>query len=243
VQYAGVRAIRIQHNDSFERKSPGQRTSLAPVAGDGLVVSDGKVWRRRRRIVAPIVHISRMSEFAPIMVDTAHGARERWAARLSLPAEIDVLSEMAQLTAEIICRAVFGRQLGSDRALQIVKGFSEYQRRVGQFDLLTLLGVPEWLPRFHPPSVYRSARRIHKVLDELIAEHRAHRDGAAGPANPDRGLRAVRSQLVSSPKIRTLGAADFNPFVRYGAAEGGDPSPLFDADCILRNTRTCVRAE
>jgi cytochrome P450 len=439
------------HNDSFERKSPGQRTSLAPVAGDGLIVSDGKVWRRRRRIVAPIVHISRMSEFAPIMADTAHSARERWV-RLSPPAEIDVLSEMAQLTAEIICRTVFGRQLGSDRALQIVKGFSEYQRRVGQFDLPTLLGVPEWLPRFHPPSVYRSARRIHKVLDELIAD--THRDGdatsivdrlldardesgaaldaealrneaavmllaghettasslawtwyilsqtpeveeklheeldrvlcgrlptledvpkllytraifeevlrlyppiplltreavhddnfhghripkgslivvspwllhrhrhlwhkpdhfiperfmpggyrpaskfayipfsvgprictgmafatteailciatiaqafmlrlkpghrvevacrltlrpgetlpmrlvAAGPANPDRGLRAVRSQPVSSPKIRTVGAADFNPCVRYGVAEGGDPSPLFDTDWYL----------
>jgi hypothetical protein len=60
----------------------------------------------------------------------------------------------------------------------VVKGFAEYQRRVGQFDLLTLIGVPEWLPRPHRPGLYRAARRIHKVLDELIAEHRAHRDGS-----------------------------------------------------------------
>jgi cytochrome P450 len=164
------------HNDSFERKSPGQRKSLEPVAGDGLILSDGNTWRRRRRIVAPIVHISRMSEFVPVMVDAVRETCERWA-RLELPAEIDMLSEMAQLTAEIICRTVFGRGLGRDRALQVVKGFTEYQHRIGQFDLLTLLGVPEWLPRPHPPGVYRSVRRIHNVLDELIAEHRAHRDG------------------------------------------------------------------
>jgi cytochrome P450 len=163
------------HNDSFERKSPGQRHSLAPLGGDGLIISDGDLWRQRRRIVAPIVHISRMPMFAPIMVGAARETCERWA-QLGPLAEVDVLSEMAQLTAEIICRIMFGRELGHDRALQIIKGFGEYKHRVGQFDLLTLFGVPEWLPRLHLPSVYRSARRIRKVLDELIAEHRLHRD-------------------------------------------------------------------
>jgi cytochrome P450 len=164
------------HNDSFERKSPGHRKSLEPLLGDGLFVSDGEIWRRRRRIVAPIVHISRLSEFVPVMVDTAEKTRQRWA-RLDPPGEIDVLSEMAQLTAEIICRTVFGRQLGRDRALRVIEGFTDYQRSIGQIDVLSLLGLPEWLPRLHLPGVYRSVRRIHKVLDELIAEHRTHRDG------------------------------------------------------------------
>jgi cytochrome P450 len=173
---ASVQFFFSTHNDSFERKSPGHRKSLELVAGDGLILSDGDLWRRRRRIVAPTVHVSRMSEFVPVMVDTARETCERWA-RLEPPAEIDVLSEMAQLTAEIICRIVFGRKLGRDRALEVAKGFTEYQQRIGQFDLLTLLGVPERLPRPHLPGIYRSARRIHKVLDELIAEHRAQRDG------------------------------------------------------------------
>jgi cytochrome P450 len=110
------------------------------VAGDGLILSDGDTWRRRRRIVAPIVHVSRMSEFVPVMVDTARETCERWA-RLEPLSEIDVLSEMAQLTAEIICRTVFGRHLGRDRALAVAKGFTDYQRCIGQFDLLSLLGV------------------------------------------------------------------------------------------------------
>ena len=163
------------HNDSFERKSPAQRQSLQPLLGDGLFVSDGNTWRQRRRIVAPIVHVSRLAEFAPVMVETARETRERWA-ELAAPVEIDALSEMAQLTAEIICRTIFGRQLGRSRALQVVQGFSDYQRRIGQVDLMSLIGLPDWLPRPHLPGVYRSVRRIHTVLDEIIASYRAQRD-------------------------------------------------------------------
>jgi cytochrome P450 len=163
------------HHDSFELKSPSHRRSLEPLLGD-----DGAAWRRRRRVVAPVIHVSRLSQFVPVMAETAQATCRRWAG-LGPSTEIDVLSEMAQLTAEILCRTVFGRQLGSERALELVEGFSDYQRRVGQIDFFWLLGLPDWVPRPHPPGVYRSARRVHKVLDDLIAENRAHhvRDDAS----------------------------------------------------------------
>jgi len=40
------------NNDSFERKSPSHRKSLQPLLGDGLFVSDGDTWRRRRLVRA-----------------------------------------------------------------------------------------------------------------------------------------------------------------------------------------------
>ena len=48
------------HNDSFERKSAQFRHTLIPLVGDGLFVSDGALWRQRRRIVTPIIHMSRL---------------------------------------------------------------------------------------------------------------------------------------------------------------------------------------
>jgi cytochrome P450 len=163
------------HTDSFERKSPTHRHLLQPLIGDGLFVSHGNVWRQRRRIVASIVHPSRLSEFAPVMVETALEARARWA-KLA-PAEVDALSEMAQLTAEIICRTVFGRQLGRERALQIVEGFSDYQRRIGRIDFISFIGLPDWVPRPHLPGVYRSVRRVHAAIDDVIAKLRTQRGG------------------------------------------------------------------
>ena len=41
---------------------------------------------------------------------------------------IDALRDMATLTAEIICRAVFGPRLGREHATTIVASFPEYQR-------------------------------------------------------------------------------------------------------------------
>ena len=163
------------HNDAYERKSPQQRHSLGPILGDGIFVSDGDTWRRRRRIVAPIVHISRLSEFAPVMVAAAAETRDRWA-KLDPDVEIDALAEMAHLTAEIICRTVFGRQLGHDHAHEIVEAFSEYQRRIDPVDIMSLLGLPDWLPRWRSAAVRRSVERLHAVIDSIIASHRARRN-------------------------------------------------------------------
>jgi len=159
----------IEKHASFERKTPQMRHALHPLLGDGLFISDGRTWKERRSIVAPIVHASRLPQFAPVMVEAASEAAERWA---SLPAgtPIDALREMATLTAEIICRTVFGPRLGSEHATTVVASFSEYQRLIGQLDLMSLLGLPDWLPRFYSPAIRRAARRIHTVLDAVIRQ-------------------------------------------------------------------------
>jgi cytochrome P450 len=157
----------IEMHDSFERKTPQMRHALSPLLGDGLFISDGKLWKQRRRIVAPIVHASRLALFAPTMVEAAIETAERWAA-LPPGAPIDALREMATLTAEIICRTVFGPRLGAVHATEIVASFSAYQRQVSQLDIAYLLGLPDWLPRFQSPAVYRAAHRIRRVLDDII---------------------------------------------------------------------------
>ena len=161
-----VRAF-IDRYESFERKSPQMRHALAPLIGDGLFISDGEIWRRRRRIVAPIVHISQLPSFAPLIVRAANETASRWTG-LPSGTPINALAEMASLTAEIICRTVFGGHLGAEQASEIVSAFSAYQHRIGQLDLAYLVGFPDWLPRFHFPAIRRAARRIHKVLDEII---------------------------------------------------------------------------
>src|SRR6185437_11653315 len=140
---------------------------------DGLFISDGETWRKRRRMIAPIVHVSRLSAFAPIMVEAAEEVRDRWSNAEG--ATFDVLMESATLTAEIICRTLFGRKLGHDHARQIVESFSEYQRVIGQIDLLSLLGLPDWVPRWYSGAIRRSVRRIHDVLDTVIKNYRAQK--------------------------------------------------------------------
>lgn len=165
-----VAQVFVALHDSFERKSPQMRHALLPLIGDGLFISDGETWRRRRRIIASIVHASRLPLFAPTMIEAASETAERWLGMAPRPAPIDALREMATLTAEIICRTVFGPRLGAAHAAEIVAGFATYQKLVKNFDLAYLLGLPDWLPHFQPPGVHRAARQIIRVLDHIIGQ-------------------------------------------------------------------------
>ena len=181
-----VRQAFINAHGSFERKSPQMRGALRPLLGDGLFISDGELWKQRRRAVTPIVHVGRMPLFAPIFVEAALEAEARWAGAQ----EIDALGEMARMTAEVICRSLFGRTLGHARARQIVDGFSAYQRHVGQIDLFSLLGLPAWTPRIRGPLLARAAGRVKATINEILDAHLAER-GRAEETMVDRLLKAV----------------------------------------------------
>ena len=164
-----VQAVFVDRAANYERKSPQQRHALKPLIGDGLFISDGPVWRERRRVVAPVTHVSRMAALAPVMSEAAAARRAQWQA-LPPGATIDALSEMAHLTAEIICRTIFGRHLASGAARAVIDAFSAYQSAVGQMDIMSLLGLPDILPRFQGRRVRNAASRIQSVLDGLIAD-------------------------------------------------------------------------
>ena len=74
-----VRDAFVTNNAAVERKSPQMRHALRPLLGDGLFISDGAIWAKRRKIVAPIIHASRLGEFAPTMVEAAIERRDLWA--------------------------------------------------------------------------------------------------------------------------------------------------------------------
>jgi cytochrome P450 len=166
-----VRFAFSTHNDSFERKSAQQRHALAPLIGDGLLISDGATWRFRRSLIAPITHASRLPDFSEAMVGAAMATRDRWL-RLPSGTEIDVHAEMGTLTADIICRTVFGKSLARADAQEVTESFGDYQNLIEQVDLASLIGLPDWLPRPRSSALRRAVRRIHSVLDRLITEYR-----------------------------------------------------------------------
>ncbi|WP_299813866.1 cytochrome P450 [uncultured Roseibium sp.] len=204
-----VREAFQANHEVLQRKSPQMRHALEPLLGDGLFISDTETWAKRRKIVAPIIHGSRVKGFAPIMIDTIDEKRADWE-KLGDGAEVDALAEMAHLTAEIISRTIFGRQLGKDYAAEVVQGFSEYQRHIDQIDLFSLFGLPEWLPRIRGRSVKKPVKRIMTVLDEIIDSYDAQKQ--KGEASVIGGLLEARDDEgnpLSRDAIRSEAAVIF----------------------------------
>lgn len=164
-----IRYTLIERHENFDRRGPQFRVPLVPLLGDGLVVSGGALWRERRRLVAPVTHPSRMPDFAPIITNAAAELREAWRRRAS-GAVIDVAAEMSALSAEIIARTIFGRALGPEAAAEVVSTVTEYLARTDTFDLLSLFGLPDWLPRLSQWRTRDAVRRLHRVVDGLIAD-------------------------------------------------------------------------
>lgn len=193
-----VQAVFVDRAANYQSKSPQQRHALKPLIGDGLFISDGETWAERRRIVAPVTHISRLATLAPTITEVAAMWRGRWAARGD-GATIDVLQEMAHLTAFIICRTIFGRQLAERSAEAIVAGFRNFQATVGQMDVLSLMGLPDVLPRLHGRAARRSATRIRAELDGLIADILA---GDPGEPSLVRAMAETNSPVTGRPMDR-----------------------------------------
>jgi len=169
-----VRHALVTHNATFERKSHLVRIALKPLIGDSLFISDGALWEERRRIVGSIIHSSRLAQFEHSMVSTLNETRDALQSKISQP--IDMLACMAQLTAKIICRTAFGQQLDTQSADQLVKGFANYQENVGVFNLMPLLGLPQFVAHALKFRMWSSAKSITQLLDKIIANTQIQND-------------------------------------------------------------------
>ena len=152
---------------------------LRCVLGTGLLTSEGELWRRRRKLVAPSFQRGDIAAYGPVMGECA----EAFVREQPQGVVFDVHSAMMHLTLDVLVRALFGTRVARsaevgqllDRLMLDYLPISEAMRAA----------LPEWFP---VPSRGR-LRRIRKQLDvillELIAERRAALESATSRAKPE----------------------------------------------------------
>lgn len=168
-----VRQVFLEKHDNYDRKSPQMRHTLEPLLGDGLFVSDGELWQERREHCAPAFEIDLLPDFAAIMVESAQELADYWE---TLPDDrpVDMLNEMARLTARIIGRTIFGDDIADSEAAQVVEGFSEYQERIEQISIADAFGLPflRWLSNpLRRIRAIQSAKKVHEIIDRIIERY------------------------------------------------------------------------
>jgi cytochrome P450 len=100
---AGAHEVLVEKARSFE-KSPLIRVALHPLAGVGLFTAEGQLWRRQRRLMAPVFHHAKIDALAPAMVDCARRAREG----LQDGAVVNVANETTRIAMAVAGRTLFG---------------------------------------------------------------------------------------------------------------------------------------
>lgn len=165
-----VKDILVTRNKIFG-KTDRFKSVLGSVDGKGLVLSEGELWLKQRRIIQPLFHHERLEHYARIMTEAAANACLKWSDGTGL----DFADEMTHITLTIIARVLFGvniesqaKELGDAVSLLSHVLYNEFS---------DFFQMPDWLPL---PSK-TAKRKAVQTIDNFI--NRALESNAAGEDN------------------------------------------------------------
>jgi len=159
--------VLVEKAKSFE-KSPGIRLLLHYVGGRGLFTSEGDLWRRQRRLMAPLFQPNAISKYARQM----HEVATRVAAEFRDGDRIDLARETTRVAMGVVGKALFDAdtfteadELGAalTTALGWVDSNAASSRLLFHISALDLLDRVE-------PMVPAAFRERHSQLREAFEE-------------------------------------------------------------------------
>jgi cytochrome P450 len=160
----GVRDVLVNHYDNF-LKGRG-RSRARKFIGEGLLLSEGELHRRQRRLALPSFHRQRIAAYAEEMGAAAVRCSERWRDGETR----DIWPDMLRLTLGIIGRTMFGAEVESEGD----EVGSAMRAATLQYRTFKLPGAKlfERLPLPHLVRFRRGKRQLRAVVLRLIAERR-----------------------------------------------------------------------
>ncbi len=151
---------------------------FSAIIGNSILVSNGEVWKRQRRLLEPAFSAARIQDAFPRMLGPAQDMLARLA-QFEQGALFDVEPEMTHVTADVIMRTICSVTMTEAQAYETYEAFLAYQR-IAYGDLA--LGLA-YLPAVLSPRWWKAktaAKRVRAVLDPHIrARYEAHARGEA----------------------------------------------------------------
>ncbi|MCU1642870.1 MAG: cytochrome [Nocardia sp.] len=101
-----ARIVNVERVDKYT-KGPSCDRARTLLIGDGLVTSVGKEWKTQRKMLSPFFTPKAVRGYAPLIMEDAQWFTQRWQDRVGSHVPVEMLSEMATLTASIILKSLF----------------------------------------------------------------------------------------------------------------------------------------
>jgi cytochrome P450 len=173
---AGVRRVLVENAANYPKAAMDLRFFTA-LFGGGLLGSDGEVWRRHRRVMAPAFDPRSVAAYGPAIVATVQAFLARWEA-LPEGALIDMAQEMKALTLQVISRTVFSTD--SEEIIGLVGGALtrglEAAATANVLDLVPVIG--ELRMRARERRLAADSAALDGAIERLVRERLANLAGA-----------------------------------------------------------------
>ncbi|MBW4671378.1 MAG: cytochrome P450 [Cyanomargarita calcarea GSE-NOS-MK-12-04C] len=159
----------LQDNNKNYQKSPGYQ-KLESFLGQGLLTSEGNVWRRSRKLMQPAFHRERISNFSEIMTDATEKMLQRWQGFAERREAFNVSDEMMRLTLSIVCRTLFTTDI-SDEASDVGKSLTVVLKYASD-RISSLFVLPENIPTPENIRYQQALSTLDRVVYGLINERK-----------------------------------------------------------------------
>ena len=139
------------------------------VLGDGLLTSEGELWKRQRRTINPAFHRERLSRFAGSVVEEAKALTDRWQ-RLTehgAAGPVDVVTEMTDMTVGVLGKTLLDTDLSAYET--IAHAFQVVQDQA-MFEMMTLSTVPHAVPLPRHFRFRAAKRELARVVEDIVSK-------------------------------------------------------------------------
>jgi cytochrome P450 len=156
-----VRHVLVDNNRNYSKETHTNQL-FNKVVAEGLLTSEGDVWRRQRRMMQPAFHRTRLELLDSMIAEVTEEMLQRWRDVEARAETVDIAREMAALTLTVTMRALFG----------VVPG--DEVREIGEI----VNGAVGMLEKPSNPRVKAAMSRLDVVVQRIIDERRTDfRDG------------------------------------------------------------------
>jgi cytochrome P450 len=169
----------LHQNHANYVKETGRWRAFREILGNGLLTSDGDLWRRQRQRVQPAFHAERLAQFERAAHAQVSETLGRWRELAAAGKPVVLYPEMLRLSLVTIVKAMFGRDV-RDVAGAAVRAFMDAHVYINPMSLPNLLGLPPLVKRFVAPG-FRRFERAFGVLDAIV--NRLISERLAGPGD------------------------------------------------------------
>src|ERR1700691_1346426 len=90
------------------------------LVGDGIIVSEGEVWKRQHRMMQPMFQRTQIERFGPMIAAVTQRRLAQWSGSTGADSAFNITKETSESALEVVLRATFGTDF--DRLLQDADG-------------------------------------------------------------------------------------------------------------------------
>lgn len=162
-----VRHVNVSNRQNYD-KLQSYDVVRKFILGNGLVASNGELWRRQRKLMAPFYTPKGVQAYGEIMLKDGYRLLERWSQLTGQKVEIG--EEMTFVTAAIILRAMFSMEtdeaiIGMKNAVETMLGYAGHNQ--------TGIFIPLWIPTRSNQEYLQAREMVHTYIGSMIEKRRS----------------------------------------------------------------------